>query len=108
MNFLSNVEEFTERNAEMTVILLVNFYSEYNQVKLHWKSCDMIIFQTLLELLWQTKLSMKIMNSVNQFWWIICQMLEKNYDDDKMYFNDIWIDELKIKYNKKKILSNIW
>ena len=51
MNLLSNVEEFTEKNAEMTVVLLVDFYSEYNQVELHQKSCDMITFQTSLELL---------------------------------------------------------
>ena len=51
MNFLSNVEEFAERSAEMTIVLLVDFYSEYNQVELHWKSCNMIMFQTLLELL---------------------------------------------------------
>ena len=65
MNFLSNVEEFAERSAEMTIVLLVDFYSEYNQVELHWKSCDMIAFQTLLELLWQTKLLMRVTNSVD-------------------------------------------
>ena len=35
MNLLSNVKEFAERNAEMTIVLLIDFYSEYNQVKLH-------------------------------------------------------------------------
>jgi len=44
MNFLSNVKEFAERSAEMTIILLVDFYSEYNQVKLHWKSWNIITF----------------------------------------------------------------
>ena len=57
MNFSSNVEEFAERSAEITVVSLVDFYSEYNQVKLHQKSCDMITFQTLLELLQQTEFS---------------------------------------------------
>ena len=50
-NFLSNVKEFAERNVEMIVILLVDFYFEYNQVKLHSKSHDMITFQTSLKLL---------------------------------------------------------
>jgi len=35
-------------------------------------------------------------------------MLKKNHDNDKMYFDDIQINESKMKYNKKKILSNIW
>ena len=51
VNFSSNVEEFIEKNTEMTVVLLINFYFEYNQVELHWKSCNMIVFQILLELL---------------------------------------------------------
>ena len=51
MNFSSNVKEFAEKNVRMTIVLLIDFYFEYNQVKLHQKSCDMIAFQTLLELL---------------------------------------------------------
>ena len=34
-------------------------------------------------------------------------MLKKNHDDDETYFDDIQINELKIKYNNEKILSNI-
>ena len=34
-NFLLNVKEFIEKSVEMTVVLLVNFYSEYNQIELH-------------------------------------------------------------------------
>ena len=34
-NFLSNVEEFAEKSIEIIIVLLVNFYSEYNQVELH-------------------------------------------------------------------------
>ena len=35
-------------------------------------------------------------------------MLEENHDNDEIYFDDIQIDELKMKYNDEKILSNIW
>ena len=66
-NFLSNVKEFTERSVRMTIVSLVDFYFRYNQVKLHQKSHDMITFQTSLRLLQQTELSMRAMNSVNQF-----------------------------------------
>ena len=34
-------------------------------------------------------------------------MFEENHDDDEMYFDDVWIDELKMKYNDEKILSDI-
>ena len=107
VNFSSNVEEFAERSVRMIVVSLVNFYFKYNQVELHWKSHDMIMFQTLLELLQQTELSIRVTNSVDQFWWIICQMLKENHDNDKTYFDDIQINESKMKYNNEKILSDI-
>ena len=50
-NLSSSVEEFAERSAEMTVVILIDFYSEYNQCELHYESCDMMTFQTSLELL---------------------------------------------------------
>ena len=34
-------------------------------------------------------------------------MLKKNWDDDKAYFDDIQINELKMKYNNEEILLNI-
>ena len=66
-NLSSSVEEFTERSAEMTVVILIDFYSEYNQCELHSESHDMTAFQTSLRLLWQTRLLMGAMNSVDQF-----------------------------------------
>ena len=66
-NLSSSVEEFTERSAGMTVVSLINFYSEYNQCELHSESRDMMTFQTSLKLLQQTRLSMRATNSVDQF-----------------------------------------
>ena len=34
-------------------------------------------------------------------------MLKRNHDNDKTYFDDVQINELKTKYNNKKILSDI-
>ena len=34
-------------------------------------------------------------------------MLEENHNNDETYFDDIWINELKMKYNNKKFLSDI-
>ena len=48
INLLFSVEEFMKRSAGMAIALLVNFYSGYNQVKLHSKLCDMTAFQTSL------------------------------------------------------------
>ena len=50
-NLSSSVEEFAEKNAEMAVVILINFYFRYNQYELHFKSHDMTAFQTPLELL---------------------------------------------------------
>ena len=78
-----------KRSAGMIVALLIDFYSGYNQIKLYPESYDMTAFQTPLELLWQTRLSQEAMNSVSQFWQIVCQILEGNHDDEEAYFNDI-------------------
>ena len=67
-NLLLSVEEFTERSAEMTVATLIDFYSRYNQCELHSESRDMMAFQTSLELLQQTRVSMRAMNLIDQFW----------------------------------------
>ena len=50
-NLPLNVKKFVKRSARMTVASLVNFYSKYNQVKLHSESHDMTTFQTPLGLL---------------------------------------------------------
>ena len=44
VNLPSSVKEFAERNTGMAVASLINFYSKYNQVKLHSKSYDMTAF----------------------------------------------------------------
>ena len=62
-NLLLNLEEFAERSAGMTVALMVDFFSGYNQVPLHPKSCDMTVFQTPLGLLWQMILPQGATNS---------------------------------------------
>ena len=41
------------------------------------------------------------MNLIDQFWWIICQILKKNCENDKIYFNNVRINDSKMKYNNK-------
>ena len=68
----------------------------------------MIMFQTSFRLVQQTELSIRMMNSVDQFWQIICWIFKENHDNDETYFDNVQINELKMKYNNEKILSNIW
>ena len=49
------------------IVLLIDFYSKYNQVELHPESCDITAFQTSLELLQQTRLPQEATNSIGQF-----------------------------------------
>ena len=67
-NLSSIIEKFTEKNVKIIIALLIDFYFEYNQIKLYLKSHDMIVFQTSLKLLQQTELLMRVMNSIDQFW----------------------------------------
>ena len=67
VNLLLNCEDFTENFADMTVSSLLDFYADYDQMKLNEESRDMTAFQTSLELLRMTTILMKVTNSVEQF-----------------------------------------
>lgn len=82
MNLLSAVDEFVKDFAECVIVLLIDFFSEYNQIFLN-KSCRNIrTFMTLLRLLRMKILSQKAMNSVVQFVHIEMKIFE-NYILDK-------------------------
>ena len=46
----SNVNDFAEKFAEMSIMSLIDFFSDYNQIKLNPESQDMTAFQTPLSL----------------------------------------------------------
>ena len=66
-NLSSNYEDFVKDFADMTVSSLLDFYADYDQMKLNKKSRDMTAFQTFLKLLRMTIISMRITNSIRQF-----------------------------------------
>ena len=66
-NLLSDIKKFSEKFAGIVVLLLINFYSDYNQIILHSKSHNITAFQILIDLLYQIILSQKITNLVEQF-----------------------------------------
>ena len=67
VNLLLNYEDFAEDFADMTVSSLLDFYADYDQMKLNKKSKNMTVFQTFLKLLRMTIIFMKVTNSVEQF-----------------------------------------
>ena len=99
--------------------------------RIYWKKCwndsclaSQFLFWiqsswTALKIMWydyvsntvQTTTTDKIINKSNKFSWSIlmnCMLnAQKNCDDDEMYFNDVQINESKMKYNNEKILSDI-
>ena len=50
-NLPSNSDEFSKNLAGTVVLLLLNLFSGYDQIKLDVELCDIIAFQTLLGLL---------------------------------------------------------
>ena len=66
-NLLLNYEDFAENFADMTVSSLLDFYADYDQMKLNKESRNMTVFQTFLRLLRMTIIFMKATNSVEQF-----------------------------------------
>ena len=67
MNLLSNYKDFVKNFVSMIMSLLLNFYADYDQMKLNEVSRNITAFQTSLELLKMTTIFMKVINSVKQF-----------------------------------------
>ena len=67
VNLSLNCEEFVKDFADMTVSSLLDFYADYDQMKLNEESRNMIVFQILLNLLRMTIIFMRIMNLIRQF-----------------------------------------
>ena len=66
-NLSSNCEDFTKNFVDMTMSSLLDFYADYDQMKLNEESRNMTAFQTFLKLLKMITILMRVMNSVKQF-----------------------------------------
>jgi len=51
INISLNIEQFMKEFADLQAVSLVNMQSEYNQVELNKKSCNITGFMTVLDLL---------------------------------------------------------
>src|SRR5438045_3771946 len=108
VNLSLNCEDFTEDFVSMTVSSLLDFYADYDQMKLNEESRDMTAFQTSLELLRMTTIFMKVTNSVRQFVQAMQQILAKHISHDtSVYLNDVEVKNLKIKYNNEEVSSEL-
>ena len=67
MNLLSNYENFMKDFISMTVSSLLDFYADYDQMKLNKELRDMIAFQISFKLLRMITILMRVINSVEQF-----------------------------------------
>src|SRR5436189_6443595 len=93
-NLSSNCEKFMKNFADMTVSSLLDFYADYDQMKLNEESRNMTAFQTSLELLRMTTILMRVTNSVRQFVQAMQQILAKHISHDaSVYLNDVEIKD---------------
>jgi hypothetical protein len=88
-----SVDKFSEKFAGCQLVLLVDFFSGYNQVSLDKKSRDFTVFYILLGLLQQTTLPIGTTNSVVQFVQVVTKILE-----DLILYNCIlFVDNIRVK-----------
>jgi hypothetical protein len=105
--FLS-VDKFSEKFAGCQLVLLVDFFSGYNQVSLDKKSRDLTVFYILLGLLQQTTLLIGTTNSVVQFVQVVTKILE----DFILYNCILFLDDIRVKglttiYNNTEVLPGV-
>ncbi len=66
VNISLNIKQFVKEFAELQTINLVNMQSEYDQIELNKKSCNLTDFMTVLSLLRNCTLIQNETNSVVQ------------------------------------------
>ena len=67
VNLSLNYEDFMKDFADMIMSSLLDFYADYDQMKLNEESRDMTVFQTSLRLLRMIIILMRVMNLIKQF-----------------------------------------
>jgi hypothetical protein len=102
------VDKFSEEFVGCQLVLLVDFFSEYNQVSLDKKNRDLTVFYILFGFLQQTTLPIGTTNSVVQFVQVVTKILE----DFILYNCILFLDNVGIKrpttiYNNTKVLPGV-
>lgn len=64
INLLLSSDKFSKKFSNYTIFFLINFFSDYNQVKLDRKSQNLITFMTLLSIICMKTLAQNAINLV--------------------------------------------
>ena len=107
-NLFSSINKFTKEFVEMIIILLIDFFFEYDQVRLIKKNRDIIVMQISIKLLRTTRLFQKIINFVTEFVKIVIKIFVVyiiiKY---KSFLNDINVKSLRNTYDNLEIILEI-
>jgi hypothetical protein len=103
-----NINIFLKKFAGCAMTFFIDFFSDYDYVKLNSKYRDMTIFIISLGLFRQTTILQKITNSIAQFVRIVTKILKKHIPHVCLPFMDnINVKGLKTIYNNEKIIPEI-
>ena len=108
VNLLFTIDEFAKKFARLLMILLINFFFEYDYFKLTKKCRNIIVFMTLIDFIRFTKIFMSVTNSVAQFVRVITKIL-KNYilTRCRFFVNDVKIKRFKNNYDNREIIFDV-
>ncbi len=108
INISLNIEQFVKEFTDLQAVSFVNMQSEYNQIELDKRSCNITGFMTVLDLLQHYTFIQEEINSVVQFCRAMIQILEDLISNVcRMFLNDIVVKEPQTDYNNKKALMRV-
>jgi len=108
VNISLNIEQFVKEFADLQAVSLVNMQSEYNQIKLNKRSCNMTGFMTVLDLLQHCTFIQEETNSVAQFCRAMVQILEDLiFNVCCMFLNNIAVKGPQTNYNDEEVLTEV-
>jgi len=108
VNISLNIEQFVKEFTDLQAVSLVNMQSEYNQIELNKRSCNMTGFMTMLDLLQHCTFIQERINFVAQFCRAMVQILEDLISNVCcMFLNNIIVKEPQTDYNNKEVLTEV-
>ncbi len=108
VNISLNIEQFVKEFTGLQAVSLVNIQSEYDQIELDKKSCDITGFMTVLDLLQHCTFIQEEINSVAQFCRAMVQILEDLISNVcHMFLNNIAVKGPQTDYNSKEVLMRV-
>jgi len=108
VNISLNIEQFVKEFTDLQAVSLVNMQSEYNQIELDKKSCNITGFMTMLDLLQHCTFIQERINFVAQFCRAMVQILEDLiFNVCCMFSNNIVMKEPQTDYNNKEVLTEV-